>query len=386
MESMSMPQMKIAHSMLLSLNIKSRFWMTMILCIPIFMLNWGSRFWDINAYLTEWDNLKLQLGISAFVVFVLGGFFFTRAFKALMDFKLNMFTLIALAVGVAWFYSLFALIWPDKFPLAFRLDDGRVPVYFDAACYVTLFVILGQYLEMKARMQVNVDILRNIRQCYSAEEVRHIRAALTNARQSEIPLQEIINRVAAWFILIVMVCAVLAFGLWYWKGPAPSAIYALIVSVSVLLAACPCALTLAAPISIMISLNKAAAHGILINNPDILEKLHNNRDVQALIKSNQIVLLQNQNISTLRDADAILLNDDEKTQADFLKLADAALSNIKENLFLGGAYNMIAVPMAAGIFYPFWHVLLEPVSASFLMSFSSLIVVLNALRLKKLKL
>lgn len=380
MENMPMP--KSQHHILLNLNIKSRFWLALLLCIPILVVNIGNDFFHLQHFMNEKTSFYLEFILSLFVVWGCGSFFFTKAWKSLLGHKLNMFTLIALAVGVAWFYSLFALFAPENFPPHFRLPNGLVPVYFSAAAYVTVLVLLGQYIEMTARMRVNKDIASHLKGDLTPAERKSIKDMLAKAHDTEIPLQKLIDKIAEIFILAVIVIAILAFGFWKHYGPQPSGAYALIMAVSVLLAACPCALTLAVPVSIMIALNKAAHKGILINNADVIEHIHNGADVHDLEQQKSITYIDEDTPEALEQSDVVLLNRKIKPE-DLICFSGQVMHNIKENLVLGVSYNLIMVPIAAGILYPLWGIMVGPVVASATMSISSIAVVLNALRLKR---
>lgn len=375
------------HQIMMHMNLNLRFWLALILCLPITVLHTGNAYFDLNSYVNAHTTNIIQLIISAIVVFGCGGFFFTRALKSIMTMHLNMFTLIALAVGADWFYSLFAMFMPESFPPEFRLADGSVPVYFDAACYVTMLVLLGQMLEMRSRMKVNRDIAKNLKSGFGARfsvaQINDLKQKIMDAHKSEVPLEKLINGFAQFFIVLVLITALMAFTIWYYKGPAPQAVNGLIIAVSVLLAACPCALTLAAPISIMIGLNKAAEKGILINNPDVIEEIYHHQDIAKLWQEKRLEVINLQNLNSLSKADILMPNNNQNTNQELQNYANDIMKNIKQNLILGLGYNIIMIPIAAGILYPYWGILLGPVGASIAMSVSSIAVVLNALRLRK---
>jgi len=268
-----------------------------------------------------------------------------------------MFTLIAIGTGVAWIYSVIALLWPNYFPKTFKNQFGMVPVYFEAASVIITLVLLGQVLELKARMktgnairallnlnpksahrvlgnqqeedipleQISVNDLLRVKpgeqipvdgelvegQSYidesmiTGEPMPQLKEAksrligatfnqsgsfimkathigsdtmlariiklVSEAQRSQAPIQRLADQVAAWFVPIVMIIAVLAFVLWLIFGPSPALAYALIAMVSVLIIACPCALGLATPMSIMVGIGRGAEQGILIKNAAALE-------------------------------------------------------------------------------------------------------------------
>ncbi|HEY0905571.1 MAG TPA: copper-translocating P-type ATPase, partial [Methylophilus sp.] len=269
-----------------------------------------------------------------------------------------MFTLIAIGTGAAWLYSLIATVLPGTFPEAFRIPDGAVSVYFEAAAVITVLVLLGQVLELRAREQtggairalldlapktarritasgdedVSLDLIQvgdllrvrpgdkipldgvvtegrsavdesmltgesmpvmketgsrliggTINQTGSflmkAERVGHetmlsqIVHMVAEAQRSRAPIQRLADIVAAWFVPAVILVAVMAFAAWWIYGPVPAFSYALIAAVSVLIIACPCALGLATPMSIMVGVGRGATAGVLIKNAEALERM-----------------------------------------------------------------------------------------------------------------
>lgn len=364
-------------------GVEARFWLSLALCLPIFALNLSYNFFNNSPQLGLNTILYIQFLLSMIVVFWCGSSFFAKAWMSIKSHHLNMFTLIALAVGVAWFYSFFAMTDPKAFPVYFRNTEGSVPVYFEAASYVTMVVLLGQYLEMKAKMHVQNNLLANIETRFAQRKLEKIPELLKKAQQTSTSAAKIIDKTAQVFIWTVLIIALTAFGLWFKFGPAPQAVFALIVSISVLLAACPCALTLAAPLSTTIALSKAADHNIIINDPNIMEELKTINDFNQLKSSGKIVYLNQQNIDQIEQVAVVMLDDNKESPVELLKISRLTMHNIKENLFWGVAYNVISVPLAAGVLYPLWEILLDPVVASLAMSISSIIVILNALRLKK---
>jgi Cu+-exporting ATPase len=301
----------------------------------------------------------LQLILATPVVLWAGWPFFERGWASLRSRNLNMFTLIAMGTGVAWIYSVVATLIPDSFPEAFRTLEGAVPVYFEAAAVITVLVLLGQVLELKAREstggairalldlapktawrvsqngtdeeisldQIAVgDLLRvrpgdkvpvdgtvvegrstvdesmvtgeslpvtkslddsviagTINQSGSfvmrADNIgrdtmlARIVQMVAQAQRSRAPIQRLADQVSGWFVPLVIGVAVLAFVTWAIWGPDPSMTYGLIAAVSVLIIACPCALGLATPMSIMVAVGRGAQTGVLIKNAEALERL-----------------------------------------------------------------------------------------------------------------
>ena len=130
-----------------------RFWVALALSIPVFVLEMGGHLLDLHRFIPEWLSNWIQLALATPVALWAGWPFFERGFASLKSRNLNMFTLIALGVGVAWAYSVVATIAPGLFPSAFRADHGSVAVYFEAAAVITTLVLLGQVLELRAREQ-----------------------------------------------------------------------------------------------------------------------------------------------------------------------------------------------------------------------------------------
>src|SRR6185295_16269621 len=271
----------------------------------------------------------------------------------------NRFTLIAMGTGVAWTYSVLATLFPGLFPAAVRGSDGAVPVYFEAAAVITVLVLLGQVLELKAREQTSGAIRALLKlapkrarrlnpdggeadialeQVVAGDRLRvrpgesipvdgtildgrsfidasmvtgeampvdktvgdtviggtlnqsgsfivradrvgretmlaKIVALVAQAQRSRAPIQRLADQVSGWFVPLVILIAVLAFVAWSVWGPPPRLSYGLIAAVSVLIIACPCALGLATPMSIMVGVGRGAQAGVLIKNAEALERL-----------------------------------------------------------------------------------------------------------------
>lgn len=351
---------------------KKRFWSAIILCIPLIILKFGS---GVSEDLTLW----IQLIISIPVVFWAGWMFFTKAGKALIKGRLNMFTLVVMGVLSAWLYSVWAMFFPQDFPASFRMIDGDVTVYFDAACYITVIVLLGHVWELKGRKAIRDDISKL--QATNPQMQQHLQGAMDKLNTEPMGIQKYIDKVAEVFILFVIIMAAFSFWAWLEYGPAPSALYGLIIAITVLLSACPCVFTLATPLSLMEGVNIAAQNGILVKNPDIFQKLAV-MDAESYKLNDVKFALGTNDVKAVQDADVIILDGDNKKIAKAIALAKSTMANIKENIIIGAAYNGIMLPIAAGILYPAYGLLLGPIAASVAMSVSSIIVVLNALRLK----
>lgn len=335
-----------------------RFWGGLILSVPLLALEMVPHIFNVhllNPQLSNW----VQLAIATPVVLWAGWPFFERGYSSVVTRRLNMFTLIAMGVGVAWIYSVVATLFPHIFPSAFRSSEGAVAVYFEAAAVITVLVLLGQVLELRAREQtsgaikalldltpkmarriksngedediaieaitvgdrlrvrpgekVPVDgelldgrcsvdesmvtgesmpvtktpgskvIAGTMNQTGSfvmrADKVGHdtmlaqIVHMVAQAQRSRAPIQRLVDDVSAWFVPAVIVIAVLAFAAWATWGPEPRMAYGLVAAVSVLIIACPCALGLATPMSIMVGVGRGAQNGVLIKNAEGLERM-----------------------------------------------------------------------------------------------------------------
>ncbi|OPH81445.1 heavy metal translocating P-type ATPase [Nitrobacter vulgaris] len=137
-------------------DMTKRFWIGLVLAVPVFGLEMGSHlFPDLHHLVPTKVSIWIQLVLATPVVLWCGWPFFERAWASLVNRSLNMFTLIAMGTGVAWTYSIVAAIAPRIFPATFRADDGTVAVYFEAAAVITVLVLLGQVLELRAREQTS---------------------------------------------------------------------------------------------------------------------------------------------------------------------------------------------------------------------------------------
>jgi Cu+-exporting ATPase len=335
-----------------------RFWIGLVLAVPVFVLEMGGHLTGMKFGLPHGASTWIQLVLASPVVLWAGAPFFARGFASLKSGHLNMFTLIAMGVGVAWTYSLVAALAPGLFPAAFRNPDGGVPIYFEAAAVITVLVLLGQVLELRAREQTSGAIralmdlspktARRVRDDGADEEVTldevvagdrlrvrpgekvpvdgevlegraavdesmvtgesmpvtkaagdkvvggainktgsflmradrvgadtllaQIVQMVASAQRSRAPIQRLADRVSGWFVPTVIGVAALAFAGWAMFGPEPRFAFGLVAAVSVLIIACPCALGLATPISIMVGVGRGAHAGVLIKNAEALER------------------------------------------------------------------------------------------------------------------
>jgi len=338
-----------------------RFWVGVVLSAPIALLAMSDMIPGqpvqriVSSQLLNW----VQLVLATPVVLWGGWPFFQRGWASIVNRSLNMFTLIAIGVGTAYFYSVVATLFPHLFPQSFRGHSGEVGVYFDAAAVITTLVLLGQVLELRARSKTSRAIkallglapktARLIRDdgtegdvplervkpgdrlrvrpgekipvdgivlegttsvdesmitgepipvektkgskvtggtvngtgsfIMQAERVgsdtllAQIVRMVAEAQRSRAPIQKLADVVAGYFVPAVVLVALLTFIVWALFGPEPAMAYALVNAVAVLIIACPCALGLATPMSIMVGTGRGATAGVLIKNAEALEVL-----------------------------------------------------------------------------------------------------------------
>ena len=341
------------------IDMTRRFWVALGLSIPVFALEMGGHFAGLHQFVPESISNWIQLALATPVALWAGWPFFERGWASLKSRNLNMFTLIALGVGVAWGYSVIATIAPSLFPAAFRGDHGAVAVYFEAAAVITTLVLLGQVLELRAREQTGgairalIDLTpktaRLVRADKPDEEVAldavkagdvlrvrpgekvpvdgqivegrsavdesmltgesmpvgksagdkviggtmnqsgafvmradkigrdtvlaQIVQMVAQAQRSRAPIQRLADQVSGWFVPLVIAVAIAAFVAWAIWGPEPRLTYGLLAAIRCMIIACPCALGLATPMSIMVGVGRGAQAGVLIKNAEALERL-----------------------------------------------------------------------------------------------------------------
>jgi len=336
-----------------------RFLFSVIFALPVVISAMGSEFWPelFSQIMGPGTRQWFELLFATPVVFWSGWPFYVRAWVSIKTRNLNMFTLISLGVGVAWTYSIIAILFPGIFPASVRNEMGVVPVYFEAAAVITALVLLGQVLEIRARSQTNAAIkmlldlapktARILKEDGSEEDIPleqvqigdhlrvrpgekipvdgivveggssvdesmvtgesipvikqigdHLIGATVNgtgslvmkaehvgsdtllaqivqmvseAQRSRAPIQKLVDIVAGYFVPAVVVTAILTLMVWGIWGPEPRLAHAVINAVAVLIIACPCALGLATPMSIMVGTGIGAINGVLIKNAEALE-------------------------------------------------------------------------------------------------------------------
>jgi Cu+-exporting ATPase len=336
-----------------------RFWIGLLLTLPLLVFVMGDMLPGeplrhlIPGRMSAW----LQLILATPVVLWAGWPFFVRGWASVVNRSLNMFTLIALGTGTAYVYSVVGAAAPGLFPTSFRTHGGEIGLYFEAAAVITVLVLLGQVLELRARSQTSSAIkallnlapptARRVRADGSEEDVplevvkvgdrlrarpgervpvdgvvvegtsavdesmvtgeslpvektpgsrvtggtvngtgtfvmraervgsetllARIVQMVGEAQRTRAPIQRLADQVSAWFVPTVVGIAVLTFIGWSFGGPEPRLAYGLVNAVAVLIIACPCALGLATPMSIMVGTGRGALAGVLVKNAEALE-------------------------------------------------------------------------------------------------------------------
>jgi len=336
-----------------------RFWIGLVLALPVMVLEMGGHFVGPHNWVEPTLSNTIQFAFATPVVLWAGRPFFVRGYQSLLTRNLNMFTLIAMGTGVAFVYSVVATLMPGIFPAAFRGHGGAPAVYFEAASMITVLVLIGQVLELRAREATSGAIrslldlapktARRVKQDGSDEEVAldavnvgdslrvrpgdkvpvdgivqegrssldesmvtgesmpvtkekdarviggtlnmsgsfvmrakkvgrdtllsQIVQMVAKAQRSRAPIQGLADQVAGWFVPAVIAVALIAFAAWAIFGPEPRFAFGLVAAVSVLIIACPCALGLATPMSIMVGVGRGAQAGVLIKNAEALERM-----------------------------------------------------------------------------------------------------------------
>ena len=345
-----------------------RFWVSVALSVPLFLIAMAPHLgWNLFEGIASSRTLRwIELILATPVVLWCGWPFFVRGWYSLVHRSLNMFTLIALGVGVAYLYSIVATLAPGLFPPSFRDEHGEVGVYFEAAAVIVALVLLGQVMELRARSRTGAAIkallglapktARRLREDGTEEDVpldqvhpgdrlrvrpgekvpvdgkveegasavdesmvtgesipvekrpgdkvvgatvngtgalvmraervgsetllAQIVRMVGEAQRSRAPIQRLADQVSGWFVPLVVGIAVTTFIVWAVAGPAPAMAYAIVNAVAVLIIACPCALGLATPMSIMVATGKGATSGVLFRNAEAIEVL---RKVDTLV-------------------------------------------------------------------------------------------------------
>jgi P-type Cu+ transporter len=333
-------------------NMNRRFWLGLLFTLPLLII---VNFRILPNQYGSW----IQLALATPVVLWCGWPFFVKGLHSLVSRHLNMFTLISLGIGAAFIYSLIAVFWPSIFPVSFRSENNQIDLYFEAASVITVLVILGQVLELKAQIKTSQaikkllglapttarlvlpdktekdisledvkkgDILRvrpgekvptdgiilegsssidesmmsgepfpvsktsndkvtgatlngNGSFLMKAERVGNetllarIVYMVSEAQRSRAPIQKLADVISSYFVPTVVLMAILTFLVWGFLMPTSSLSLGLVNAVTVLIIACPCALGLATPMSIMVGVGRGALSGLLIKNAEALETM-----------------------------------------------------------------------------------------------------------------
>lgn len=388
-----------------------KFWIAVAFTLPIFLIAMSEMIPENPLYTvleqTYWNWIQFALSLP--VVFYATWMFFERAYKSVMSWNLNMFTLIGIGAGVAWLFSVFGLLFPQVFPPQFKTDSGAVHVYFEAATVILTLVLMGQVLEARAHSKTNSavkellklapnkaikivdgkeevvaikkiekgDILKvkpgekipvdghitegqssidesmitgepipvdkseqdkvssgtiNGNQSFlmKAEKVGNetllsqIIKMVNDASRSKAPIQKLADKVSGYFVPIVVGVSILTFGIWAIWGPNPAYVYALVNAIAVLIIACPCALGLATPMSIMVGVGKGASQGVLIKNAEALEKLNK---IDTLIVDKTGTLTEGK-----PSVETVVALDNNYTEAEVLQLIASLNTNSEHPL------------------------------------------------------
>ena len=338
-----------------------KFWIAIVFTVPIFLIAMSEMIDNNPLYSIleqkQWNWIQFALSIP--VVFFATWMFFKRAWTSMKTMNLNMFTLIGIGSGIAWVFSVFAMLFPDVFPQDFRTADGNVFVYFEATTVILTLVLLGQLLEARAHSQTSGAIKELLKLVPStatlvadgedkviaidkieqgnllrvkpgekipvdgsiveghssidesmitgepipvdkevddkvssgtingtksfimkAEKVgsetilSQIIHMVNTASRSKAPIQKLADRISKYFVPIVLLVSLITFIVWTVYGPEPAYVFAFVNAIAVLIIACPCALGLATPMSVMVGVGRGAQSGVLIKNAEALEKMN----------------------------------------------------------------------------------------------------------------
>ena len=351
-----------------------KFWIAVVFTVPIFLIAMSEMLDNNPLYdILEqkyWNWVQFTLSIP--VVFYATWMFFERAYKSIVTWNLNMFTLIGIGSGIAWAFSVFVMLFPNLFPDDFKTSDGNVFVYFEAATVILTLVLLGQLLEARAHSQTSGaikellklvpstatlvengndkviaidkiqkgDLLRvkpgekipvdgsiveghgsidesmitgepipvdkNVNDNVSSGTINGTKSFIMKAEKvgsetllsqiihmvntasrSKAPIQKLADKISKYFVPIVIGVSVITFAVWALFGPEPAYVFAFVNAIAVLIIACPCALGLATPMSVMVGVGRGALSGVLIKNAEALETM-NKVDVLIIDKTGTI--------------------------------------------------------------------------------------------------
>jgi Cu+-exporting ATPase len=384
-----------------------RFWIGVVLGAPVFALAMAHIFPNAPHWVQGDFSRWTQFILSSPVVLWCGWPFFQRGWQSILNRSLNMFTLIALGVGVAYFYSAIVMLLPQLFPPSFAAH-GKIGIYFEAAAIITVLVLLGQVLELRARSRTGsairalldlapkvahvvhngheedvdlasvakgdrlrirpgekvpvdgrvIDGRTNIDESMitgesmpmqkatgdrvtggtvnqtgsiiiQAERVgaetvlSQIVSMVAEAQRSRAPIQGLADKVASWFVPAVIAVSVLTFIVWSLLGPEPRFAHAIVNAVAVLIIACPCALGLATPMSIMVGVGRGAQAGVLIKKAESIELME---------KVRTLVVDKTGTLTEGRPTVTTVILADEISENELLNLAASVESNSEHPL------------------------------------------------------
>jgi len=334
-----------------------RFWIGAVLSLPVFVIAMAHLLPHPPEWMTNDLSRWMQFILSTPVVLWAGWPFFVRGWESVRNRSPNMFTLIAMGVGVAYLYSAVVMLAPGIFPVSFQ-EHGKIGIYFESAAIITVLVLLGQVLELRARSRTGsairalldlapqkAHVVRNgqemdvpLAEVHVGDQLRvrpgekvpvdgkiiegqtsidesmltgeampiekrpgdrvtggtvnqtgsflmvaervgsetvlaRIVEMVAEAQRSRAPIQSLADKVSAYFVPAVILIAIVTFAIWAWLGPEPRFAHAIVNAIAVLIIACPCALGLATPMSIMVGVGRGAQAGVLIKNAEAMERL-----------------------------------------------------------------------------------------------------------------
>ena len=342
------------------LDLSRKMKIALLFTIPVFIIAMSEMIPNNPMFqvmeLKYWNWVQFILTLP--VVFYACWMFFERAFKSIISWNLNMFTLIGIGTGVAFLFSIFGILFPDIFPAEFKTASGTVHLYFESAVVVLTLVLLGQLLEAKAHSRTSgaikellklapteatlvvngeekiisihsiekgdivrvkpgekipvdgiitegsstidesmitgepIPVDKNKDDAVSSGTINGTKSFLmvaekvgsetllaqivqmvSDASRSRAPIQNVVDKVAKYFVPIVVLVSVITFIVWWQFGPEPKLVYGFVNAIAVLIIACPCALGLATPMSVMVGVGKGAQNGVLIKNAEAIEKM-----------------------------------------------------------------------------------------------------------------
>ena len=384
-----------------------RFWIGAALSLPVFIVAMAHMFPGAPQWVQGDVSRWMQFAFSTPVVLWCGWPFFVRGWQSIVNRSLNMFTLIAIGVGAAYFYSAVVMLLPGIFPPSFAAH-GKIGIYFEAAAIITVLVLLGQVLELRARSRTgsairallglapntarlvsdgeerdvpidqvqkgdklrvrpgekvpvdgrvidgrtNIDeamitgepmpvaksngdrvtggtvnqtgsIVIEAERVGSETMLSQIVEMVAQAQRSRAPIQGLADKVAGWFVPAVIAISIITFVVWWLVGPEPRLAYGIVNAVAVLIIACPCALGLATPMSVMVGVGRGAQTGVLIKKAEAIELME---------KVRTLVVDKTGTLTEGRPAVTAVLPAEWISQGDLLTLAASVESNSEHPL------------------------------------------------------